>query len=136
MLRERVTNPAEPALCAVSARAARAGHDVTPLVGYGAIETLQGAPFDGVLIHRFPSVAHARAWYESPAYQAALPPPPGRCGLPRAHRRRSRRHPGPLRRRGVRLHRTAAQTDTVRAAGTTPVSGDLIADANSPPGRP
>lgn len=73
MLRGRVTNPAEPALCAGSARAARAGHDVTPLVGYGAIETLQGAPFDGVLIHRFPSVAHARAWYESPVYQAALP---------------------------------------------------------------
>ncbi|MFH9552684.1 DUF1330 domain-containing protein [Streptomyces sp. NPDC017435] len=37
------------------------------------METLQGAPFDGVLIHPFPSVADARAWYESPAYQAALP---------------------------------------------------------------
>ncbi|MEW2049068.1 hypothetical protein [Streptomyces sp. NPDC005476] len=59
MLRERVT---DPALYAGSARAARAGHEVTPLVGYGAIETLQGAPFDGVLIHPFPSVAVARAW--------------------------------------------------------------------------
>ncbi|MGY4925793.1 DUF1330 domain-containing protein [Streptomyces sp. 900105755] len=37
------------------------------------METLEGAPFDGVLIHRFPSVADARAWHESPAYQAALP---------------------------------------------------------------
>jgi hypothetical protein len=55
MLRERVTNPAELALDASSARAARTGHKVTPLVGYGAIETLEGAPFDGVLIHRFPS---------------------------------------------------------------------------------
>lgn len=41
MLRERVTDPAEPALYAGSARAARTGHDVTPLVGYGAIETLE-----------------------------------------------------------------------------------------------
>ncbi|MFD7282303.1 DUF1330 domain-containing protein [Streptomyces sp. NPDC059862] len=73
MLRERVTDPAELALYAGSARAARAGHEVTPVVGYGAIETLEGTAFDGVLIHRFPSVEDARAWYESPAYQAALP---------------------------------------------------------------
>ncbi|MGA5441561.1 DUF1330 domain-containing protein [Streptomyces griseoincarnatus] len=73
MLRERVTDPAELAAYAGSARAARAGHEVTPLVGYGAIETLEGAPFDGVLIHRFPSAQDARDWYESPAYQAALP---------------------------------------------------------------
>ncbi|WP_219822375.1 DUF1330 domain-containing protein [Streptomyces sp. Ru72] len=26
-----------------------------------------------MLTHRFPSVANARAWYESPACQAALP---------------------------------------------------------------
>lgn len=61
MLRERVTDPAELALYAGSARAARAGHDVTPVVGYGAMQTLEGAAFDGVLIHRFPSVADARA---------------------------------------------------------------------------
>lgn len=73
MLRERVTDPAEPAAYAGSARTARAGHPVTPVVGYGAIETLEGAAFDGVLIHRFPSAQEARAWYESPAYQAALP---------------------------------------------------------------
>jgi uncharacterized protein (DUF1330 family) len=73
MLRERVTDPAELALYASSAGSARAGHDVTPVVAHGAIETLEGAAFDGVLIHRFPSVEHARAWYESPAYQAALP---------------------------------------------------------------
>ncbi|WP_221305111.1 DUF1330 domain-containing protein [Streptomyces sp. Ag109_O5-1] len=61
------------ALYVGSARAARTGHEVTPVVGYGAIETLEGAPFDGVLIHRLPSVADARAWYESPACQTALP---------------------------------------------------------------
>ncbi|MBW8797499.1 MAG: DUF1330 domain-containing protein [Streptomyces sp.] len=75
IFRERVTDPAEPALCPGSARPARAGHEVTPRVGQGAIESLEGAPFHGVLIHRFPSVADARAWYESrsPACQAALP---------------------------------------------------------------
>ncbi len=46
---------------------------MTPIVRYGAIETLEGTAFDGVLIHRFESAADARAWYESPAYQAALP---------------------------------------------------------------
>lgn len=73
MLRERVTDPAELALHASSAREARTGHPVTPVVGYGANETLEGEAFDGVLIHRFPSTQDARAWYESPAYQAALP---------------------------------------------------------------
>ncbi|MGC9544000.1 DUF1330 domain-containing protein [Streptomyces sp. UG1] len=73
MLRERVTDPAELALYASSARAARAGHEITPVVGYGEIDTLEGTAFDGVLIHRFPSAQDARAWYESPAYQAALP---------------------------------------------------------------
>ncbi|GGN38859.1 hypothetical protein GCM10011578_084690 [Streptomyces fuscichromogenes] len=46
---------------------------MTPLVGYGAIDTLEGAPFDGALIHRFPNVADARAWYGRPAHQAAQP---------------------------------------------------------------
>jgi uncharacterized protein (DUF1330 family) len=73
MLRERVTDPAELALYASSARAARAGPDLTPVVGYGAIETLEGTAFDGVLIHRFENAQDARTWYESPAYQAALP---------------------------------------------------------------
>src|SRR5207244_4193075 len=64
MLREHVIDRAEPTLYAGSARSARAGHEVTPVVGYGAMETLEGEAFDGVLIHRFPSIADARAWYE------------------------------------------------------------------------
>lgn len=44
MLHERVSDPPGPALYAGSARAARAGREVTSLVGYGAIETLEGAP--------------------------------------------------------------------------------------------
>lgn len=55
------------------ARAAREGHPLTPVVGYGPIETLEGQPVDGILINQFPSSEAALAWYESPAYQAALP---------------------------------------------------------------
>ena len=73
MLRERLTDPAGLEAYTALARRARQDHPVTPIVGYGAIETLEGEPFDGILIHRFPSVEQARAWYESPAYQEALP---------------------------------------------------------------
>lgn len=45
----------------------------TPLVVYGAIDALEGAPPDGVVVLQFPTVEDARAWYHSPAYQAALP---------------------------------------------------------------
>lgn len=73
MLRERVNDPAELEAYAASARPARAGHPITPVIGYGAIHTLEGEPLDGVLVHRFPTREDALRWYESPAYQAALP---------------------------------------------------------------
>lgn len=46
---------------------------LAPLVVYGAIEALEGKPADGVILLQFPTVEDARAWYESPGYQAALP---------------------------------------------------------------
>ncbi len=44
-----------------------------PVVVYGRIEALEGEAPDGVVVLRFPTVEDARAWYDSPAYQAALP---------------------------------------------------------------
>lgn len=44
-----------------------------PLAVYGALETLEGDAADGVVLAEFPSLADARAWYDSPEYQAALP---------------------------------------------------------------
>ena len=44
-----------------------------PLVVYGATEALQGAAPDGTIVLEFPNVEQARAWYNSPAYQAILP---------------------------------------------------------------
>jgi uncharacterized protein (DUF1330 family) len=46
---------------------------ITPLVVYGATQALEGPPPVGVVMLQFPTVEDARAWYDSPAYQAALP---------------------------------------------------------------
>ena len=43
------------------------------LVAYGAIETVEGAAPDGMVLLQFPTAEAAKAWYNSPAYQAALP---------------------------------------------------------------
>lgn len=45
--------------------------NLTPMVIYGAIEALEGEAPDGVVMLKFPTVADAKAWYHSPAYQAA-----------------------------------------------------------------
>ena len=46
---------------------------LTPLVVYGAMQALEGESPDGVVLLQFPTVEDAKAWYESPAYQAAAP---------------------------------------------------------------
>jgi uncharacterized protein (DUF1330 family) len=44
-----------------------------PLVVYGKMEVLEGQAPDGIVMLQFPSVVAARAWYQSPDYQAAIP---------------------------------------------------------------
>lgn len=44
-----------------------------PLVIYGATEALEGDAPDGTIIMEFPSMADARAWYNQPEYQEAIP---------------------------------------------------------------
>lgn len=68
--REEMVDEHEFAVYAASVDATFAGHDVTLLADYGALETLEGAPVDGAVILRFPDAAAARAWYHSDAYQA------------------------------------------------------------------
>jgi uncharacterized protein (DUF1330 family) len=46
---------------------------LTPLVVYGALEALEGEAPDGIILLQFPTVEDAKAWYNSPAYQAAIP---------------------------------------------------------------
>jgi len=53
------------------ARLARPETGMTPLAFYGAVETLEGAPANGVVILRFDTMDAAKAWYDSDAYQRA-----------------------------------------------------------------
>lgn len=46
-------------------------YGIKPIAVYGALETFEGAAPDGVIILEFPNVDDARAWYNSPEYQAA-----------------------------------------------------------------
>jgi uncharacterized protein (DUF1330 family) len=46
---------------------------LTPLVVYGTVEAIEGDKPDGVIVLQFPTIEDAKAWYNSPAYQAALP---------------------------------------------------------------
>jgi uncharacterized protein (DUF1330 family) len=39
----------------------------------GPFEVIEGAPAEAVVMLRFPTMEEAKAWYNSPAYQAALP---------------------------------------------------------------
>jgi uncharacterized protein (DUF1330 family) len=45
----------------------------TPRILEGAITSLEGKAPESVVMLEFPSVAAAKAWYDSPGYQAALP---------------------------------------------------------------
>ncbi len=54
-------------------RAMAGDFKLIPRVVYGAVEPLEGAAPDGVVVIEFPTVEDARAWYEDGDYQAAIP---------------------------------------------------------------
>lgn len=70
-IRDRITDPEEFAVYGTKAAAARGDHPIKALAFYGALETLEGDPADGVVVIEFPDMAAAHAWYDSPAYQEA-----------------------------------------------------------------
>lgn len=39
---------------------------------YGKLDILEGSDIEGAVVLEFPTMADARAWYDSPAYQTAL----------------------------------------------------------------
>jgi uncharacterized protein (DUF1330 family) len=62
----------EAALREYQRRAGKARRaEMVPLAAYGKFEVLEGSPIEGAVILQFPSMAEAKAWYESPAYQEA-----------------------------------------------------------------
>lgn len=70
-IRDKTLDPAEFAQYAQKAPNARTGHDISRVAFYGQLEVLEGPPAEGVAILRFPDMAAAKAWYNSPAYQEA-----------------------------------------------------------------
>ncbi|MBW2942684.1 DUF1330 domain-containing protein [Zhongshania aquimaris] len=50
-----------------------ASSNLTPKVIYGDVAGLEGLPPEGVVILEFPTMEEAQAWYNSTAYQEALP---------------------------------------------------------------
>jgi uncharacterized protein (DUF1330 family) len=47
--------------------------NMKPLIVYGATEAVEGKAPDGMVMLQFPTVEDAKAWYNSPAYQTAIP---------------------------------------------------------------
>ena len=70
-VRDKMHDPEEFKVYSRKAGSARGGHPLKAHVFYGALETLEGSPADGVVVVEFPDKAAARAWYDSPAYQEA-----------------------------------------------------------------
>jgi uncharacterized protein (DUF1330 family) len=66
-------DPAELATYSRMNREAPRDPNLTALVAYGAVEAVEGTAPDGMVLLQFPTTEAARAWYNSPAYQAALP---------------------------------------------------------------
>jgi uncharacterized protein (DUF1330 family) len=73
MIRESLTDAEAFAEYARLAPAARSVSPPKPLAFYGAVEVVEGPPAEGVVLLEFPDLAAARAWYQSEAYQKALP---------------------------------------------------------------
>ncbi|TAL02784.1 MAG: DUF1330 domain-containing protein [Rhodospirillaceae bacterium] len=70
---EPVRDPAEMEMYRKKNAGGASVFKLKPLVVYGAIEAVEGKAPDGVVVLEFPTVEEARAWYNSPAYQAAIP---------------------------------------------------------------
>ena len=69
-----VEDPSSYAPYAAGAPATIAAHGGKYLIRNGAKELREGAlPADRLVVLEFASVAQARAWYESPEYQALVP---------------------------------------------------------------
>jgi uncharacterized protein (DUF1330 family) len=71
--RESTRDHAEMDIYSGLAGATLGGRPAKPLAFYGKLQVLEGPEFEGAVVIEFSTAAEARAWYESPEYQAALP---------------------------------------------------------------
>ena len=72
VFRDKMTDPAAYAAYGAKAMPTLAACESKLLVANGALTAVEGAAPDGVVMIEFPTVAAARAWYDSPAYQAIV----------------------------------------------------------------
>jgi uncharacterized protein (DUF1330 family) len=70
-IRDTMKDPEEFKVYGQKSAAARSNYPIKAHVYYGAVETFEGLPADGVVVVEFPDRATARAWYDSPAYREA-----------------------------------------------------------------
>ena len=70
-IKERTRNQSEIDRYKEMAPAALANHPITFRVAHGRKEVLEGTEFEDMMMLEFPSFDEAKAWYNSPAYQAA-----------------------------------------------------------------
>jgi uncharacterized protein (DUF1330 family) len=72
MIRDRMIDADEFETYRQLAPKARGAHNIVPLAFYGPQQVLEGPAAEGTVVLKFDSIAAARAWYDSPAYQEAL----------------------------------------------------------------
>jgi uncharacterized protein (DUF1330 family) len=70
-IRETTRDQSELDAYTPKAGASLEGHRVKVLAAYGRQEVLEGPEVEGVVIVEFPTLAEAKAWYDSPAYREA-----------------------------------------------------------------
>ncbi len=71
-IRDKMKDAAAYAAYGPKAVETLAAHPARPLAVNGALTPIEGTCPDGVVIIEFPSVEAAKAWYDSPAYQAVV----------------------------------------------------------------
>jgi uncharacterized protein (DUF1330 family) len=70
-IKERTRNQQEVDLYRDMAPAGLAGHPITFRVAHGRKEVVEGPDCEDMMMLEFPTFEEAKAWYNSPAYQAA-----------------------------------------------------------------
>jgi uncharacterized protein (DUF1330 family) len=70
-IREKLRDPAVIERYNALAGPSLEGHPVEVLAAYGKHENVEGAPTEGAVILKFPTMQAAKAWYDGPAYRAA-----------------------------------------------------------------
>lgn len=70
-IKEKTKNQAEVELYKQMAPAGLAGHPITFPIAHGRKEVVEGPDCEDIMMLEFPTFDAAKAWYGSPAYQAA-----------------------------------------------------------------